>query len=197
VQREETWLLNVWVREDAGWSAQEVVVGGGPYMSELQSVPIDLTRVSGLHVEVRLHPPLGFWRIDFVALAGTAGAAVVTHELHPVGRALHNGTAARPLLHAEDGEYLVLSTIGERVSLEFAAPPPPPSGYVRTVFSKTAGYYTVHTAGPGPRHAAQLDSIWLVPGFAVQFAEREYAGWQRDHPAVPLHPVWRPQSVHR
>jgi hypothetical protein len=44
-------------------------------MSELQSVSLDLANLTGSTVEIRLRPPLGFWRIDFAALAGCPGPA--------------------------------------------------------------------------------------------------------------------------
>jgi hypothetical protein len=189
VLREETWLLRLWVREDAGWRAQEVVMGGGPYISELQSIPVDLSGVSGDEVQLRLHPPQGYWRIDYVALAPSSIVVDATHELHPSEPAMHSGVDVRELLRENDGNYLVMPNIGDRVELRFAAPPPPAAGFVRTVFARTSGYYRVHTPRTGSRNAAQLDSIWLTPGFVVDFARREYLTWRNENPGAPLYPT--------
>jgi hypothetical protein len=189
VLREETWVLKLWVREDSGWVSQEVVMGGGPYISELQSVPVDLKRVSGDEVHIRVHPPQGYWRIDHVAMAGASAAAEISHVLHPVQPALLNGSDVRDLLSENDGKYMVMPSVGDRVELRFAAPPPPPDGFTRTVFARTSGWYRVHTDRTGPRHAAQLDSIWLTPGFPVEFARREYGAWRAQHPKAPLYPA--------
>lgn len=185
--REETWIMKLWVHEADGWVAQEVVMGGGPYISELQAVPVDLSRVVGNEVQVRLDPPQGYWRIDHVALATPSAATATTHVLHPSAPAMLNGRDVRTLLREPDGSYMVMREIGERVELHFTAPPIPGPGLTRTLFARTSGYYRIHTDLTAGRQAAQLDSIWLAPGFPVEFARREYDAWQRRLGSAPLY----------
>lgn len=171
IQREELFVMRVWVRETSGWVAQDAAVGGGPYISELQAVTLDLSRVSGDVLEVRLHPPTGFWDIDFVALDTTRSAPPVQTTLRIVGTDPIGDQDARALLQDEDGAHLVMAETGQRFGVVFAAPPLA-AGMTRTLFSRSTGYYRIETDRTGARQTAQLDSLWLEPGYGVKLAQR-------------------------
>lgn len=190
-RREEMWVLRLWVKEDAGWAEQQVVVGGGPYLSETQAIPLDLSRVSARTVQLRLHPPSGYWRIGYAALAPASSVPSSIHELPVAEVAAPGDTAARDLLAQRDGRHLVMPRIGDRVELRFTAPAAPAPGMHRTVFARTSGWYRVHTARDAPRDAARLDSIWMTPGYPVDFARREYEAWRAANPRATLYPAMR------
>ncbi len=171
VQREEMYVMRVWVREASGWVAQDAAVGGGPYITELQAITLDLSRVSGEVLEVRLHPPTGYWDIDFAALDTARGAPPVLTTLNILAADPVADQDARALLEKEDGRYLVMAETGQRSGVVFEAPPLAP-GMTRTVFSRSTGFYRIETDRTGPRQAAQLDSLWLQPGYGVKLAER-------------------------
>lgn len=171
VQREELWVLRVWLREPTGWVAQNLAVGGGPYLSELQAVPLDLSRVDGGIVELRLHPPRGYWDIDFAALDTAQGAPPRIAELHITEADALEGQDSRALLRSADAAYLVMPKTGQQIRVTVTAQPPAP-GTTRTLFSRTTGYYEVETNRTGTRQAARLDSLWLQPGYGVKLAEQ-------------------------
>jgi hypothetical protein len=178
VLREELWALKVWVRERDGWRAQEIAMGGGPIVSELQSIPLDLSRVEGATVELQLHPPHGYWDIEYAALDAAPSDPLPVTPLAMTSAQSLDGQDTRALLAAADGEFLVMPIVGQRIELTFAATPPP-AGVQRTVFSSTTGYYRVHTDRSGARQAAVLDSLWLQPGYPVLFAERAQRARER------------------
>lgn len=174
VQREELWVLKVWVREANGWVAQDVAVGGGPYISELQAINLDLSRVEGETVELRLHPARGYWDIDFAALDTARLAAPRVTELHITDADSLAQQDVRALLRGADGSHLIMAERGTRTGVKFAAQPPAP-GMTRTVFSRSTGYYRLETERSGMRQSARLDSLWLQPGYAVKLAEQFHA----------------------
>ncbi|HSJ14519.1 MAG TPA: hypothetical protein VK939_08890 [Longimicrobiales bacterium] len=171
VQREELWVLRVWVREGGEWVPQDVVTGGGPYISELQAVPLDLSRVQGSTVELRLHPARGYWDLDFAALDTAAATAPIVTELHIDEAEPLAGQDTRSLLRSADDAYLVMAETGQRIAVRFRSQPPA-AGMTRTLFSRTTGYYRIETDRSGTRQAARLDSLWLHPGYAVRLAEQ-------------------------
>ena len=175
VAREELWVLRVWVREASGWVPQDVAVGGGPYISELQAVTLDLSRIEGETLDIRFHPAGGFWDIDYVALDTARLAPPRVTELQITDADSINGQDVGALLRDTDNSYLVMSEHGQRIGLKFKAPPPAP-GMTRTVFSRSTGFYRLETDRGGTRQAARLDSLWLQPGYGVTMAERVGAG---------------------
>lgn len=179
--REELWLLKVWVEEVGGWRAQDVIIGGGPYVSELQAVALDLSRVEGAEVRIRLDAPRGYWAFDSFALAVDAGRPVQLREL-TARTALHRGQAdVSRTLAAADGDHVIMEAVGERIDVRFPAPAPSEAEVV-TGFLRASGFYRVHTDRTAPRLQAQLDSLWFSPGFGVRLAAAEYGRWLAQRP---------------
>ncbi len=163
-------FLHVSMATGLSWEEQGFLWEAGPEVMKRQAVPLDLSRVRGDRVRVRLEAPPSFWRIDAVALAleapdtrsrpeeaariperairrmpsatGEAGGRPV-----PMLAARADGRDVGDVLRTADGRHLTMER-GDTVELVFAAPPAR-AGLERTYLLRTTGWYRIHSRGTG------------------------------------------------
>ncbi len=173
VEREELFILKVWVKERDGWKVQEIFPAGGPLVLEDRVVPIDLCNVEGDTVEIRLNPPRTFWAIDYLGLVFKESPAVSyelpIHSITDIKR-----TNGKELLKEIDNNYLVMEEVGEGFLVDFKAPPAPAAGKIRTVFSQTTGYYELHLPMNTREQTELLEYYQNTPGSIVRFSLEKY-----------------------
>ena len=171
-EREELFYLGVEVEEDGRWVKQGRLIGGGPIAAETRAIPLDLSRVSGDRVRVRIHPPVGYWMFNAFRLAYDE-EPVRTNVIAP---AIARGSAGNDLLprvRKDDGAYLDFASNDDWAELEFAAPEREP-GAQRTIFSRTRGWYEIRLDALGAPDLAAVDRLTNVPGDPVQRAMQDY-----------------------
>jgi hypothetical protein len=187
-RREELFELFFEVRRGDEWVHQDFIPGGGPFISESRAIPVDLAGVTGDRVQIRLHPPIGFWSLNSFHLAWEEAEASVT-ELTPESGSGVGGASVVNALRAVDSLYLDFPDRGDRTTLAFKAPPTRP-GMERTVFAETRGWYEVHLHDLGEPDLAAIQRLTVEPGFVVRRALREFAEYERTGvmqgvPAMP------------
>ena len=176
-RREELFVLGVESREGDRWVRRSELHGGGPFITEKRATPLDLRGVSGDTVRLRLHPPIGFWRLESFHLAWDDDPPVVTR----VGIASavdEDGTDVLPLLDETDGTTFDQPTNDEWAELVFRAPPPPAGK--RSIFAVTTGWYELHLYNDGPPDSLGLHRLTEEPGYAVRRAMREFTDFRRS-----------------
>jgi len=60
--------------EPPGWIARGSVPSGGPFIAEDRVIPLDVSRVSGTRLRIRLRPPVGFWALNSFAVSYDAAS---------------------------------------------------------------------------------------------------------------------------
>ncbi|NIM50207.1 MAG: hypothetical protein GTN62_07685 [Gemmatimonadales bacterium] len=177
--REELYALQIAVEEPSGWVVRGLLPGGGPFVSEDRVVVLDVSRVPGDRLRVRVRPPLGFWALNSFALDATPDEEVLVTRLAPLEARGADGSDLRSVLSRADDSYHVMPTIGDAAHLTFAAPAPVPS-MERTVFLHSSGWYRIHLKARGEPDLAALGQIFDVPGGAARLAAERYAEWHRS-----------------
>ena len=174
--RDELYALKVDVEEDSGWITRGTIMGGGPFIAEDRVVPLDIRRVRGNRLRIRLRPPLGFWALNSFGVSYEA-ASSPTAEVVKI-RAAHtsSGSDVRANLSADDELYYSMPDTNESAELRFPAPPPKP-GMMRSVFLHSRGWYELHLSGQAEADTATLNEIYSKPDAAARFAAREFADW--------------------
>ncbi|HEX6432746.1 MAG TPA: hypothetical protein VFZ87_00820 [Gemmatimonadales bacterium] len=144
---EEAFLgVSVWV--GGKWQRQGYIWEAGPEILKRQVFPLDLSRVEGDSVRIRLESAPSFWLIDQVTLDSSAAAPVTVHEVqaqHAIDRA---GSDVSDRLRSVDGRYFVMET-GDGAELQFPMPELRP-GHTRSYLVQSSGWYRIH----GPETAA-------------------------------------------
>ncbi|HEU4939982.1 MAG TPA: hypothetical protein VFT97_00020, partial [Candidatus Eisenbacteria bacterium] len=153
--------LSVSVWEGERWVRQSSVWGGGPEVQKTHAIPLDLSRVRGDRIRIRLESSPSFWLVDWVALDTTPERPVTLREVTMRSAIAPDGRDVTPELLQKDGRDLLLET-GEVVELTLDAPPTPP-GSARTYLSRTTGWYRYHAPETGPADTALLDYLLREP----------------------------------
>jgi len=175
-EREELFILGVEVLEGEDWVRRAELHGGGPLMSERRAVSLDVSGVEGETIRLRIHPPIGFWRLDSFHLAwDEQPMEIALPEL--VSATDQDGRDVRNLIRSVDDETLDFPTNRERAELVFQAPPPA-DHLTRTVFARTTGWYDIHLYPEGPPEEENLVALTFEPGYIVHRAMQDFADYK-------------------
>ena len=184
--REELYALQVHVEEPTGWKLAGVLPGGGPYAAEDRLVPLDVSRVTGEEVRIRIRPPVGFWALNWFAMDYSENAELSLQTVAIETAKDDLGRDMREQLTAADGVYYKMPRVGDEVSVSVPAPAPK-ADTERTVFLHSRGYYRIHLNGEGEPNLALLKEIEEVPDRAARFAVQRFLEFQENvAAAVPI-----------
>jgi hypothetical protein len=175
--REELYALKVEVEETGGFVVRGVLPGGGPFIAEDRVLSLDVSRVRGDRVRLRVRPPAGFWALNSFAADYADDQPVQVTTVRP-SRAWEDGGRDRLSdLLAGDDRYYDMPRTGDRGYVTFPAPPSVP-GLARTVLLHSRGYYRLHLPLGGDPQTEALNQIAAVPGAPLRLAASRYAEWQ-------------------
>jgi hypothetical protein len=175
--REELYALKIYVEEPTGWEVRGILPGTGPFISKHRIVPLDVSRVQGDQLRIRIHPPAGFWALNSFGVDYTPDRPVRVEKLEPATARDLQGKDVLPELIANDDRYLAMPNVGDTADLTFHVPPCH-AGTDRSVFLHSRGYYKLHLAANGEPDTKTLQEIENVPGAGARFAANQFAQWQ-------------------
>ena len=171
--REELYGLLLQVEEPDGWQVRGILPGSGPFLAAERVVPLDLSRVRGDSVRIRIRPPRGFWALNYFAIDYTENQPLTVDTIAP-------SSASDPVVlaavTAADTLYHAMPNTGDRATLEFPAPPVR-RGSERTVVLHSRGWYRLHLTPGGPPDTAMVRRIVEEPGAAVEYSASQYQQW--------------------
>ncbi len=152
-----TGFLGVWVQVGDRWEQQGYIWGASPKVAKRQVFSVDLSRVVGETIRVRLESAPSFWLVDHVAIDYSDQRALDVRELHANRATDHTGRDVRAVLGAIDGAEYVMET-GDYAELEFDVPTVP-AGKIRSYVLRSTGWYRIHTPNSGPPQIGLLDQL--------------------------------------
>ncbi|MDB6167761.1 MAG: hypothetical protein JWM88_625 [Verrucomicrobia bacterium] len=176
--REETYVLRIEVKEPTGWEVRGALIGSGPFLAEDRMIPLDISRVAGPAIELRMRPPVGFWAFNsFGAAYGPDATVPFATVAMKSARTTHGEDVLGDLARVDD-KYYRMPEMTDRAEVTFLAPPRS-SGMDRTVFLHSRGWYELHLHADGPPDQETLSMISDQPDGPAQFAVNERVKWQR------------------
>jgi hypothetical protein len=175
--REDLYLLQLLVEEPTGWELRGVLPGGGPFIAEDLVVLLDVRRVEGEVLRLRLRPTPGFWALNSFAVDYGDDLTVHVDTVAAQQATDSYGRDVLSQLLEVDGEYHDMPQTGDWAEVSFPAPAPV-NGMSRTVFLHSRGYYRLHLTEGGTPDTTLVREIQEVPGAAAQFAADRYAELQ-------------------
>jgi hypothetical protein len=144
----------------------------GPAKDKKDILSIDLSRVTGDRVNIRLVSGVLFWDFDYAGM-DFSEEVNVTCTTVPVENAVdETGKEISSLLLHDDDKYLVQPEINNEARLSFMVPPPVP-GTERSVFLHSKGnYQPLRDAGGKP----DMDLLVTMrqPGMFTKFAKDHF-----------------------
>jgi len=175
--QEELYALKVYVEEPTGWELRGILPGGGPYISEERVVLLDLSRVLGDQLRIRIHPPAGFWALNSFSVDYSTDKPLWVEIVRPLSAVDDSEQGVRGELLVTDDSYYAMPLTGNRAYISFRVPAPHP-GMKRTVFLHSRGYYRYHLTGKGEPKTAILQQIFDVPDTMARIAATRFNSWR-------------------
>ena len=172
--REELFTLQLRVEEPTGWEVRGLLPGGGPFISEDRVVPLDISRVEGDEVRIRIRPPVGFWGLNSFQMDFGPNESVQVEKLALNMARTSDGEDVLPSLRAVDDAYYTMPETGNSAELSFPAVDPP-EGMEQTLMLSTQGYYRLHLRADQAPDMTAIREIETVPGAPVLKAVESYA----------------------
>ena len=176
-ERDELYRLKVYVEEPTGWQVRGVLPGTGTFNSSDRILPLDVSRVQGDQLRIRIHPPAGFWALNSFAVDYSADRQVTVQKVKPASAQDLQGRDVLPELAGVDRRYLAMPNIGDTADLTFLAPAGK-EGMDRAVFLHSRGYYKLHIDATGEPDKKMLTAFDKVPGSAARYAAAQYGQQQ-------------------
>ena len=135
--------LSVWIETTAGkWEKADFFSLIGPKAPRYDALSLDLSKVQGDQVRIKLSTGFRFWEIDYVALDFSDHAAVQIQTLPLLSATDRQGLDLADDLRNDDGRYYQQTQLHEEARLRFTAPPLA-AGASRTILLHAKGYYQI------------------------------------------------------
>jgi hypothetical protein len=165
--------LVVEVREPDGWQVRGFLPGGGPFIAEDRIVALDVSRVDGPEVALRLRPARGFWAFDWFAADFSPERAFAVDTLRVVRAEDPRLGDVTGLLRRTDQMEHPLPTTGDHAFLRFRAPRAR-TGLERTVLLHSRGWYTLRGIPEWTGPVVDMDRLFAEPGLAARLSGDEF-----------------------
>lgn len=170
----ELWGLKIDVEETAGWRTAGSYLGAGPLVVKERALPLDLSRVAGDVLRIRIRPPRGYWALNSFAVDYSDGAPLAATEI-PVASAIDTrGADRRAALLAADGLRDEMPKGDGPVALTFRVPDSKP-GLERTVVLRARGFYRPDVDTSREPDVEAIHLFQTEPDYGVRFLARATA----------------------
>jgi hypothetical protein len=164
----EEGFLGVSVWQNGRWERQGYIWEAGPEISKRQVLSLDLTRVTGDTLRIRLESAPSFWLIDRVALDSSRTAPFTVREIYPETALDRSGVDIRKRLGSADRDYFVMEQ-GDEAELHFRLPDPD-RAQVRSYLVRSSGWYRLHGSSSTPADSQLLRAVAAQPHGASKLA---------------------------
>ncbi len=114
--------LSVYIETEKGWEFVDYFNTTGPLASRDLVMSLDLSKVKGEKVNVRLESGFMFWEVDYAAMDFTPNANFQLDYLSASSAVDENGKDVSSSLKSSDGNYLFQPKVGNRAMLKFTKP---------------------------------------------------------------------------
>jgi len=158
--------VSVWTGER--WEDQGRIWEASPELVKRQVLALDLSKIQGDTVRVRLESAPSLWLIDRVALDYATNRPITVHELRADSARAHTGRDIADLVAARDGRVYQLER-GDGAEVFYRVPPVPP-GQSRSYLLRSSGWYHIHAPAIGVPQEALLRRFITEPGAISRFS---------------------------
>jgi len=170
--QEQNIPLSVYLKTATGWELVDIINTVGPMASRDIAVPIDLSKVAGKVVTIKLETGFMFWEVDYAGIDYTENIALEIKYIDPYEALDGNGENVTKLLSATDQNYFVQPDIGDEVLVTFKMSEPN-QDLKRTCFLKNRGYYNYIRNYEGKPDFQKL-KLFRAAGAFTNFSKYEY-----------------------
>ncbi len=164
--------LSVYVQTDDGWKFIDYFNVTGPLASRQMVMVVDLSKVHGQEVKIKLESGFMFWDLDYVAMDFSEDIPVKVSNLSATSAIDEKGREVSALLAFTDDGYLVQPEVGNEVTITYPSCEPE-NNNLQTVFLHSGGYYEYIRDYKNMPDFIALSSFKQKGSFA-KFSKRKY-----------------------
>jgi hypothetical protein len=168
-------MTNIEIWNGREWLPSGYIWVAGTYNFRDQLLWLDLTKIPGDVLRVRLEATAGFVMVNSILADYSDDLPVETFEVSPSEARDYNGIDLRTVLETTDDHYHLMYT-SDRADLTFIVPPIR-KGYQRTYVLKSTGYYTVNLPAEGEPQTELIDRFINEPYAFGQYSLRLLGGY--------------------
>lgn len=134
------------------------------------ALPLDVSGITGDELKLRFDAPAGVWMVGEIGIDPAAPRPLIPERIPVATARRHDGSDCTEVLHAEDGNHLVLDT-GEWADVQFDIPKTTVTADRGISWIlESSGYYRMKLDTTAPVQAEILQRIFTEPGFFAEFA---------------------------
>jgi len=164
--------LSVYIERENQWEFVDYFNEAGPLMNKDDILEIDLGKLQGDEVKIKLSSGILFWEIDYVAMDFSNGCDLKIHKI-PVESAVdEKSQAITDLLKERDDLYYGQPEIGNEALLAFNVPELR-SDLQNTAFLHSSGHYKILREYSGKPEIISLNAF-REPGYFSRFSREQY-----------------------
>jgi hypothetical protein len=165
--REGMLLIKLW--DGKTWQTKDFIWEVGPALPKDQIVWLDLRKLKGEKLKLKLESTPGFWIVNSIQADYTPDLPIQITELSPVKAKDYQGKDLKVVLSTIDGNYYVMPSTEDWAELTFIAPPLR-KGADRSFVLKSTGYYTINVIAGGEPQKDLIVHLMNEPGAYGQYS---------------------------
>ncbi|MBM3236819.1 hypothetical protein FJZ31_11060 [Candidatus Poribacteria bacterium] len=147
--------VEVW--EDGRWKNKGCIRGASPYLPRDQIAILNVSKIKGDSLKLRLNLVDGFWRINSAIVDYSEDVSIRVREIEVAEAVNQKGEDIREAMRADDDNFYVTEK-GDYAKITFNEPPPVPN-MARSFILKARGYYKIHTSDLEPIRKHQTSEV--------------------------------------
>jgi len=167
-EREEQYLLKIYVRKGDTWERRGLLPGNGPLAFEQRVVWIDISDIEGDAIEFRMNPPKMYWSIDQIGVVYDQQKRLTPMPLQYISFISTATDTVRSSITHRDGVYLTLAGPADRIDATWARPRPT-EGKTYSYFMRIGGYYEIDVPKSGSCRSELLKEFRSRPGSSTEY----------------------------
>ncbi len=170
--QEQNIPLSVYLKTNNGWDLVERINTVGPMAFRDIAIPIDLRKVFGKNIRIKLETGFMFWEVDYVGIDYSENKKLDIKYINPYKAIDGNGKNVTNLLITKDQKYLVQPYIGDNVLVTFKMSESN-HDLKSTYYLKNRGYYNYIRNYKGEANFQKL-KLFRKDGAFTDFSKYEY-----------------------
>lgn len=170
--QEQNIPLSVYLKTTNGWELVDRIQTVGPMATRDIVVPVDIRKIEGEEVVIKLETGFMFWEVDYAGIDFTENVPLNIKYINTYEAVDGNNTNVTDLLLKADQNYFVQPNIGDAVIVNFKTSALSAELY-RTCFLKNKGYYNYIRNYEGEPNFQKL-KLFKVAGAFTDFSKYEY-----------------------
>ncbi len=164
--------LSVYIKTVNGWELIDKINTVGPMAYRDIAIPLDLNKIAGDKVIIKLETGFMFWEVDYVGIDYSDNLKLDVNYISPSSAIDGNNIDVTQLLSKQDNSFFVQPNVGDEVIVSFKTNVTN-SETNKTLFLKNRGYYNyIRDYDTEPNF--QKLKLFKEPGAFTNFSKYEY-----------------------